>query len=100
MATARLRLPLLAACLLSAVVASSAALQTPAWDYTFPTQKAYCVDAHSTKYPANTRWVFAALPEGTPPDGGWPVFLSFTTDNFPPNDGSPPCGTPTQTRKQ
>lgn len=85
------------ACLLGV---ASGSLVDPSWDYSFPTQKAYCVDVHSTAFPNNIRWVFGAVPQGTPPAGGWPVFVSLTTDNFPPNDGSPACGQQARTRKQ
>jgi hypothetical protein len=38
-----------------------------------------------------TGWVIAAVPEGTPPAKGWPIYLSFTIDTFPVR-GSATCG--------
>eukprot|EP01052_Picozoa_sp_SAG31_P016209 SAG31_NODE_1065_length_10096_cov_7.151530_14_plen_91_part_00 len=39
---------------------------------------------------SNARWVYYALPEGTPPAGGWPVFLSLVTDSFAAPADAPP----------
>ena len=32
---------------------------------------------------SNARWAYYALPAGTPPVTGWPVWLSLVTDNCP-----------------
>eukprot|EP00911_Craspedida_sp_UC1_P001100 UC1_evm1s824 len=82
------------ACYFFSCVSLATSLQTPSWDFDFPGNTAYCVDAKdSSRGDANKRWVFAALPSGTPPAGGWPVFVSLTTDNFPANKGeATTCG--------
>ena len=70
-------------------------LVAPAWDYAFPTQKQTCVNATAstpTEHGANERWVFHAVPEGTPPASGWPVFLSLVTDTFGSLDEGSTCG--------
>ena len=44
------------------------------------TRAAVCVDAsasHALGEANNTRWSLYALPAGTPPKGGWPIFLSL-----------------------
>ena len=70
-------------------------LIAPSWDYAFPTQKQTCVNATAST-PAdkgtNERWVFHAVPEGTPPASGWPVWLSLVTDTFGSLDGHSECG--------
>ena len=68
-----------AAALLPAAVAQ--ALKKPGWKAKFGrTTKAVCVaggaaNTHSAAH--NTRWTFYGLPAGTPPPGGWPVYLIF-----------------------
>ena len=74
------------------VQSAAAALNVPAWDFKPGNNAAVCVDATTDSPPTgwrlqhggavNARWVYYALPEGTPPPGGWPVFLSLVTDNF------------------
>lgn len=34
------------------------------------------------QYDAEARWLSYALPTGTPPAGGWPIYLSLITDLF------------------
>eukprot|EP01051_Picozoa_sp_SAG22_P001329 SAG22_NODE_51_length_24458_cov_19.853161_9_plen_526_part_00 len=89
--------------------AGQAGLKTPPWDYVPAATGSACVDATSDT-PAgvsgrgrrklqnhggnNARWVYYAVPEGTPPAAGWPVWLSLVTDNFDkPPDAAPssPC---------
>ena len=40
----------------------------------------------------NTRLVFYALPEGTPPPGGWPIYALFQPWQTVAPSGSPSCG--------
>ena len=84
-----------AAAVLGAQQAVDGKLVTPAWDYAFPTQKQTCVNATaatSSEHGANERWVFHAVPEGTPPASGWPVFLSLVTDTFGSLEEDAECG--------
>lgn len=84
-----------------AVVAFAAAaqpamakLKSPPWDYSFPTAKQTCVNATAETHQqgTNERWVFHAVPEGTPPAAGWPVWVSLVTDTFGSLDGKTECG--------
>lgn len=66
---------LLAAGCVTAAGAAGARLKTPAWtDGYGSATRAVCVNGGSAH---NTRWTFYGLPEGTPPPGGWPVYLIF-----------------------
>ena len=69
-------------------------LKVPDWDYAFPTANETCVDASSATPggKTNARWVFSALPEGTPPAGGWPVWFSLVTDTYGPMTTGATCG--------
>jgi hypothetical protein len=41
----------------------------------------------------DSRWVFVALPKGTPPAGGWPVLVDLAIIDFrPPNGTKEKCG--------
>lgn len=91
------KVALVSAAVVLAVLQQPAAskLIAPSWDYAFPTQKQTCVNATAST-PAdkgtNERWVFHAVPEGTPPASGWPVWLSLVTDTFGSLDGHSECG--------
>ena len=66
-------------------VAAAAAPVAPPWGYTPTTQGAACVDAsldHDPFTENNTRWSFFALPEGTPPAGGWPLYVDFLAQPY------------------
>ena len=75
--------------------AAEAKLVVPAWDYAFPTANQTCVNATGTTPAAkgaNERWVYHAVPEGTPPAAGWPVWFSLVTDTFGSLDETSTCG--------
>ena len=81
------------ATLLAAVLGCHAAsLVHPSWDFKSGSATATCVDATDAAHPNNQRWVYSALPAGTAPAKGWPVWFSFVTDVFPGPVGAPPCG--------
>ena len=84
-----------AAAVLGAQQAVEGKLIAPSWEYAFPTQNQTCVNATAStpaEHGANERWVFHAVPEGTPPASGWPVWVSLVTDNFGSLDGTSQCG--------
>jgi hypothetical protein len=65
--------------------AAAAAPVAPPWGYTPTTQGAACVDAsldHDPFTENNTRWSFFALPEGTPPAAGWPLYVDFLAQPY------------------
>ena len=73
--------PVALALLLLTVRTAVSALVVPPWDFSFPGNKGVCVDAKDAQRGAqNQRWVFRALPQGTPPAGGWPFFVSHVND--------------------
>jgi len=47
-----------------------------------PQHSSFCVNASTPAHPANRRSVFVALPKGTAPAAGWPVYLSLATDGY------------------
>ena len=61
------------------IPASADGLVVPGWDYyntsSFAARNgATCVNASTSSEDShNARWTFFAVPEGTPPAGGWPV---------------------------
>jgi hypothetical protein len=73
-------------------VLAGAAPIVPAWDWAFPHQTQFCFEAPGPVAPtpqgdrretrSNHRLVWLALPEGTPPAAGWPVWVSLVTDSF------------------
>jgi hypothetical protein len=79
---------------------SPGGLVVPPWDLEPLCRGAQCVDAsldHRPRMENNSRWAQWAVPEGTPPPGGWPVYLDFLVfsrgeDDFTrrPQDGH--CG--------
>ena len=71
----------------------TAKLVEPAWDFSFPGHSATCLDAGTTSSGAsNARWVYHAVPAGTPPKNGWPIWLSLVTDPFGKPNSSATCG--------
>lgn len=69
----------------------------PPWDFQLHHTQAFCIKAPSPPTPPgpppapspwhrktreNTRWVWVAKPDGTPPAAGWPVWISLVTDTF------------------
>eukprot|EP00040_Diaphanoeca_grandis_P037211 m.241394 g.241394 ORF g.241394 m.241394 type:complete len:483 (+) comp33773_c3_seq1:882-2330(+) len=72
----------------------TADLTDPSWDFVPANIVDECVDATSRSTTENARWVTYALPTGTPPTGGWPVFLILVTDNYPVRGKT--CGTGSQ----
>jgi len=79
---------------LAVLVLGAAASTTPPWDYK-PDHTSKCI-----QYDDESRWLTYALPSGTPPAGGWPIYLSLITDLFD-GDNVQTCGeiTPGSTRK-
>ena len=64
-------------------------LQVPDWDFV-PAHVDVCVDASAATKPmtqpagtSNARWTTYAVPVGTPPSNGWPVYLNLVTDRYP-----------------
>jgi hypothetical protein len=84
--------------------ASEQALRKPGWNAPFGKTSSFCTAADNTtnatyeghSSSSNTRWTHFAIPEGTPPEGGWPIYMKF-----PPWASTPPaelknvsCGAP------
>ena len=63
------------------------AFETPAWSYVPQNQHEMCLSVGSDE-----RWGFIALPEGTPPARGWPLYIQFVIDLFAPSHSSSKCG--------
>lgn len=69
----------------------------PPWDFAPHNFTALCVDATDKLHPVapyngydahapNRRWLYAAVPHGQAPAAGWPVYISWSTDGFRPQD--------------
>lgn len=91
-----------AALLLTPVAAAAAAgggpgelIIHPAWDAEVKHHGVFCLDASTDQGPAmqnNTRFSFYAIPEGVPPDGGFPVYVDFLPVNDQTHNASEVCG--------
>ena len=71
----------------SMLLQSALSVTTPSWDYKPATTKDICVTVGQ-----DLRWAFLALPEGTAPASGWPLYVHFVTDLFGPADKTKTCG--------
>ena len=76
-----LQLFCLACCSFAGEIPAGDPLTIPPFDAPFGQQRvAACVDAstsHAIGTANNTRWTFVGVPQGTPPPGGFPIFLSL-----------------------
>jgi hypothetical protein len=50
-----------------------------------------CTHASGNVSAPNSRWTYYALPEGTPPAEGWPVFIKFMPWNIAPPNNNQTC---------
>jgi hypothetical protein len=66
----------------------------PGWDFDdFLIQQDCVVPPNATVSSSQSRWVHTAIPSGTPPVGGWPVFIKFEVVGFPDETGrNETCG--------
>ena len=64
---------------------------TPDWAYAYPGgTSTHCIDA--TDAGGDSRWTYIALPTGTAPAAGWPIWLELVTDNFGGPNETATCG--------
>ena len=98
--------PLLSLTTLASYASASAeqALRKPGWDAPFGKTSSFCTAADNTtnatyegrSSSSNTRWTHFAVPEGTPPAEGWPIYMKFPPWASTPSAGlkSVSCGAP------
>jgi hypothetical protein len=68
---------------------AASSLVTPPWDFPMPS-KQICLQYNYTSSnmtQSNARLTWVALPEGDPPQLGWPVVFYFITDAYNASDG-------------
>eukprot|EP01062_Namystynia_karyoxenos_P029294 TRINITY_DN2202_c0_g3_i1.p1 TRINITY_DN2202_c0_g3~~TRINITY_DN2202_c0_g3_i1.p1 ORF type:complete len:438 (+),score=130.86 TRINITY_DN2202_c0_g3_i1:87-1316(+) len=57
-------------------------LHVPGWGYEIRNWTEQCVATPEMRQRGDVRAAWAALPDGQPPAGGWPVLFSFVTDTY------------------
>ena len=86
--------PLASSVMLPLLASSASALQQPAWDWEPSSAQIseYCLPVPSVPgvyYNSNVTWrnnsrlLYLAVPEGSPPAGGWPVLIDLLTVDYP-----------------
>lgn len=74
--------------------AVAGAVVVPPWNFSFGRSRALCVNATTAQQEQDSRWVWLAVPDGPPPEGGFPIWISLVTDTFspPPDADGVRCG--------